>query len=50
MSFGRLILGALGCLAVSALILSLASLIILGNRTEKFVALQTALGQILGGG
>ncbi len=49
MKISRLLLGLAGGLAVAALILSLASLIILGNRTESFLELQRFLGQILGG-
>ncbi len=49
MNGGRLALGLLGCLAVSALMLSLASLIVVGNQSEGFVELQRSLGSILGG-
>lgn len=49
MNVGRLVIGLLGCLAVAALILSLAALIILANRTESFTGLQQALERILGG-
>ena len=46
----RLLLGLMGCLLVAASILSLASLLFLGNRTQTIVELQRTLGQILGGG
>ena len=50
MHLGRLLLGVMGCLLVAAIILSLASLLFLGNRSQTFVELQRALGQILGSG
>ena len=50
MRLSRLLLGVMGCLLVAAGILSLASLLFLGNRTSAFVELQQTLGQILGGG
>ena len=45
MNGGRLALGLLGCLAVSALMLSLASLILVGNQSEGFVELHDPWGQ-----
>ena len=50
MRLSRLLLGLMGCLLVAASILSLASLLFLGNRTSAFVELQRTLGRILGGG
>ncbi len=50
MRLSRLLLGVMGCLLVAASILSLASLLFLGNRAPAFVELQQTLGQILGGG
>ena len=50
MQGGRLLLGIAGCLLTAAIILSLASLLFLADRSAAFVELQRTLGQILGGG
>ncbi len=46
----RLLLGIAGCLLTAAIILSLASLLFLADRSAAFGELQRTLVQILGGG
>ena len=49
MSFRRYLLGLAGCLLVTAIILSLASLILWGGQWEELARLQDFLDQIPGG-
>ena len=50
MQVSRLLLGIGGCLLTAAIILSLASMLLLADRSPAFGELQRTLGQILGGG
>ena len=50
MQISRLLLGIAGCLLTAAIILSLASLLFLADRSAAFGELQRTLVQILGGG